>query len=303
MLSGIGPAEELARHGISVRVDSSGVGANLQDCYEVGVVSRIRSDWLTQRRTRIGLGRASSTKWYPRRVEVYPINVAAAGITRPSEPPMRPLPDLFTFALLGKRGGYDPGPSKPLVESHSYLTRALVKARTNNTAGSVRLRSADPRDTPLIHFRYFDEGNDRSQHDLESVVSGIELLRDMNAKLGSLIEEEELPGKQVRSREQLRQFVRDHAWGQHASCTCRIGTASDRMAVIDSRFRVHGVQGLRVVDASVFPRMPGFFIVSAIYMVSEKAADAILEDRRRAEASAGVRPSRLDARELQTESI
>ena len=69
--------------------------------------------------------------------------------------------------------------------------------------------------------------------------------------------------------------MRSTAWGHHASCSCPIGPR-DSGGVLSGDFRVHGTQGLRVVDASVFPRIPGFFIVSAVYMVAEKAADAIL---------------------------
>ena len=79
------------------------------------------------------------------------------------------------------------------------------------------------------------------------------------------------------SPDKLREVVRSHAWGHHASCSCAIGPR-DQGGVLDSRFKVYGTEGLRVVDASVFPRIPGFFIVSAIYMVGEKAADVILAD-------------------------
>ena len=77
----------------------------------------------------------------------------------------------------------------------------------------------------------------------------------------------------------LKQFVRDHAWGHHASCTCAIGPEA-RGGVLTSDFKVHRTEGLRVVDASVFPRAPGLFIVSAIYMIGEKAADVIVADAR-----------------------
>jgi choline dehydrogenase-like flavoprotein len=93
-------------------------------------------------------------------------------------------------------------------------------------------------------------------------------------KRDRLIVEEELPGEHVQSDNELKDFVRYNAWGHHASCTCAIGP-NDRDGVLTSDFRVHDTQGLRVVDASVFPRIPGFFIVSAIYMIAEKAADVI----------------------------
>jgi choline dehydrogenase-like flavoprotein len=92
-----------------------------------------------------------------------------------------------------------------------------------------------------------------------------------------LVCEEELPGERLQSDDELAEYVRRHAWGHHASCTCAIGP-KERGGVLASDFRVHGTEGLRVVDASVFPRIPGFFIVSAVYMVGEKAASVILAD-------------------------
>jgi len=89
-----------------------------------------------------------------------------------------------------------------------------------------------------------------------------------------------IPGPQAEDQAALEQFVRDQAWGHHASCTCAIGADDDPMAVLDKDFRVRGVQGLRVVDASVFPRIPGLFIASAVYLVSERASDVIIADHR-----------------------
>jgi choline dehydrogenase len=111
-------------------------------------------------------------------------------------------------------------------------------------------------------------------------VDGIRFVRRLTAKLKmpGLIAEEELPGPHLKTDDQLREFVRSHAWGHHASCTCAIGPP-EQNGVLGSDFRVHGVRGLRVVDASVFPRIPGFFIVSAIYMIGEKAAEVILSSR------------------------
>jgi len=134
---------------------------------------------------------------------------------------------------------------------------------------------------PDIDFHYFGEGNDVQQEDLEAVVKGVEFVRDMNQHLGSLLDDEEWPGKLVDTPEKLRAFIQNEAWGHHASCTNQIGADDDPLAVLDSRFRVRKTEGLRVVDASVFPRIPGYFIVSAVYMISEKAFDAISEDAQR----------------------
>jgi len=91
-----------------------------------------------------------------------------------------------------------------------------------------------------------------------------------------VLELEDTPGAGVASDEALSDFVRKRAWGHHASCTCAIGPEEKRGA-LDSEFRIHGVKGLRVVDASIFPNIPGYFIVSAVYTIAEKAAAAILK--------------------------
>ena len=124
---------------------------------------------------------------------------------------------------------------------------------------------------------YFAGGTE-AEDDLAAVVDGVETVRRINRGCQAIVAEEIVPGAAVRTREQVRQFVVDNAWGHHACGTCKMGPASDPMAVVDSRFRVYGVRGLRVVDASVFPKIPGFFIVSAVYMISEKARDAVMED-------------------------
>jgi choline dehydrogenase len=80
----------------------------------------------------------------------------------------------------------------------------------------------------------------------------------------------------VQSTEDIESYIKNTAWGHHCSCTCAIGADDDPMAVLDSSFRVRGVQGLRVVDASVYPRIPGTFTLLSTYIVGEKGADVIL---------------------------
>jgi choline dehydrogenase-like flavoprotein len=277
MLSGIGPRAVLEPLGIPVRVEVPGVGKNLQDRYEVGVINRMNFErWEVLKGATFARGDPQYREWADQREGVYTSNGAllAAILKSQSE---RPLPDLFCFALLGLFGGYFPGYSAAEVTKHNYLTWAILKAHTQNRAGEVVLRSADPLDTPLINFHYFDEGSDTAGEDLRSVVAAIRFVRRLTAKLKDqgLIAAEEQPGEALQTDEQLMDFVRSVAWGHHASCTCAIGPREGG-GVLGSDFRVHGTQGLRVVDASVFPRIPGFFIASAVYMVGEKAADVIL---------------------------
>jgi choline dehydrogenase len=284
MLSGVGPKQELEKHGIRVRVDLPGVGGNLQDRYEVGVVNRLKRDWTILKDATFTRDDPQSKEWANRRRGVYTTNGAALAIIKRSLPE-RPLPDLFIFALIGRFKGYFPGYSKLIADSHDYLTWAILKAHTRNHGGAVTLRSKDPRDPPQVDFHYFLEGTDEEGEDLKSVVAGIEFVRSLTASVGDIIVEEELPGADKKTAADLGQFVMDNAWGHHASCTCPIGPASDRNAVLDSSFRVYGARNLRVVDASVFPKIPGFFIVSAIYMIAEKASEAILASVGQAEPS------------------
>jgi choline dehydrogenase len=110
-------------------------------------------------------------------------------------------------------------------------------------------------------------------------VEGVKFVREINQHIQKAVGiEESLPGPAIASDEDVAKFIQREAWGHHASCTNRMGPKEDPMAVVDSPFRVHGTKGLRVVDASVFPRIPGFFISSAVYMIAEKASDVILED-------------------------
>jgi choline dehydrogenase len=274
MLSGIGPRETLDRFGIPVRVPLEGVGRNLQDRYEIGVVNRMNfKAWAAYKGAKFNTQDPQYCKWQNGKAGIYASNGSVLTLFRRS-PVAGELPDQFCMSLLARFSGYRQDYSHDFAEKLNYLTWVVLKAHTRNAAGEVALRSADPRDMPLINFRYFQDGGDE---DLTAVVDGIRFVRRLTAKLKKrgYIEEEELPGERLQSDGDLCDFVRRNAWGHHASCTCPIGPI-ERNGVLDSDFKVHGVRGLRVVDASVFPRIPGFFIASAIYMVGEKAADVIL---------------------------
>jgi choline dehydrogenase len=279
MLSGIGPRAVLEQHGIPVRVDLPGVGRNLQDRYEVGVVNRMSFDcWASLRGARFERDDPQYRVWAQGREGMYASNGAGLTVAKRSDA-NKALPDLFCMALLAKFHGYFPGYSRVIAERHNYLTWCVLKAHTNNRAGVVTLHTADPRDPPAIDFHFFEEGSDTSGEDIRAVVAGIRFVRAMSAKLkrDGLIAAEELPGEDVDTDTGLVQFVRDHAWGHHACGTCAIGARAGK-GVLDADFRVHGTHGLRVVDASIFPRIPGFFIASAVYMIGEKAADVILAE-------------------------
>jgi choline dehydrogenase len=273
LLSGIGPETHLAAHGIPVRVPLAGVGSNLQDRYEVAVTYRMARPWALLRGARFEQGDALWERWAAHAGGLYASNGAAIAFIDRSEADL-PEPDLFAMALPTRFEGYFPGYSRALQFDQDCLTWALLKAHTHNRAGTVQLRSRNPRDPPRINFHYFEEGGDL---DLHALVRGIELVRRLTAPLleRGIVVEESMPGRAAASDGDLEQYIRDTAWGHHACGSCSIAPPGEG-GVLDSKFAVHGVRRLRVVDASVFPRIPGFFLVSAVYMIAEKAAETIL---------------------------
>ena len=278
MLSGVGPRDQLEKFNIPVVVELPGVGRNLQDRYEVGVVSEFAKPFRLIKGAKFSPEDPDDylEQWEKDGTGVYSTNGALVGIIKRSNKDL-PNPDLYIFGLPSFFKGYFRGYSKEAERVHTKFTWAILKARTTNT-GYVELTSPNPWDMPRINFQYFGDGERVEDPDLDAVVSGVQLAREINERLQQwgIIKREEVPGEEFQD-DRLREFIRDEAWGHHASCTCPMGDR-DKGGVLDSRFRVHGTQGLRVVDASVFPKIPGYFIVTAIYMISEKAFDVIKED-------------------------
>jgi choline dehydrogenase len=314
---------------IVCRVDLPGVGQNLQDRYEVPIVATVTDRFRSLDGLRLSSQSIDPElqKWIDRAKRpafsrgLYATNAGLISVLVRSHEEAS-LPDLFIFALAGNFPGYFVGWSKPgcLVglrrsEStggagsapyqlrsdapsdkagaapHRKLTWLILKARTRQHAGEVRLQSDSPFRRPMINFRSFPLAPDREleppapggpfpvsqDQDLEALHEGVLFVQKI-LKIGrekGTIKAEECPGFEG-FKGNMRKWIKHTAWGHHACGTCRIGT--DAEAVLDSRFRVRGVKELRVVDASVFPRIPRFFIVTNVYMVAEKAADVLSED-------------------------
>lgn len=278
MLSGIGAAEELKQHRIEVRVDLPGVGKNLQDRLETGVVCKLPFT------PNAYAGCTWGAEGDPCLVEFHTGDPDGAYRTRIARQMYmikrssadREIPNLVTFGFNGNfRGFYHP--TRAPVTDPDAFTWFTLSGHTNNTGGTVTLKSDKPRETPEINFNNFEDGNDAAGEDLEAILNGVKMARRLAAGGADGAAEGEIsPGPDCKTDDDLRRFIKTEAWGHHASCTNKMGPASDRMAVVDSQFRVHGVEGLRVVDTSVFPRIPGLFIAVPTYMISEKASDVIL---------------------------
>ena len=291
MLSGIGPRDQLEKHQIKVRVELPGVGKNLQDRYEVGIVAQSEEAFpLLAKATFQGPAEGEEgdeffTQWRDKFSGLYATNGAVLGFIAKSSVAENDEPDLFIFGVPGAFVGYYTGWSKDAVTPpHDKWTWLLLKGHAR-FRGRVTLNSSDPLDPPAVNFNYFERDENGkltadAEKDLQAMREGVAIVKDLltGAKKRLPVDPDCMKGVDLNSPEGIDKFVQDRSWGHHASCTCKIGGDNDPDAVLDSKFRVRGVKGLRVVDASVFPRIPGFFVVMPIYMISEKAADAILAD-------------------------
>jgi choline dehydrogenase len=183
MLSGVGPPEELARHGIGARVPLEGVGRNLQDRYEISVVHQTRRPWACLGGVDFAVGDPVHREWRQRRGMYQSNGTAVAFSMRSTSARTRGCaPDLFVMALVTRFFGYFTGYSDIIRMSRADLSFAVLKAHTKNRGGRVRLFSSDARDPPEIDFCNFEEGTDASGEDLDAVVEGVRRVRKMIAK-------------------------------------------------------------------------------------------------------------------------
>ncbi|GAW21165.1 hypothetical protein ANO14919_106820 [Xylariales sp. No.14919] len=288
-LSGIGPKEELKKFNIPVIKDLPGVGTNLQDRLEVSVNAQFPTNF-----TRIldcAFLAAEEDPCWSRYVDSN--NKAAAkgayassgnyfGAFWTSSYSEDGEQDLWIGGFPGTFNGFYPGYSSNAATAtfKNYWSWLILKAHTRNRSGTVKLQSANPRDVPLITFHSMYEGMPKEEADKDTyaLVEGIRMAQSFYANTPDVdgLPVQWWPPTNYTSDEQLHEWITEEAWGHHASCSNPIGADDDPNAVLDTNFRVRGVEGLRVVDASVFPKIPGTFIALPIIMIAEKASAVIL---------------------------
>ena len=266
-LSGIGPAAELAQHGIEVLADRPGVGANLQDHLELYIQQECTQPISLYSKLNLFSKGLIGLEWLLFKSGLGATNHFESAAFLRSKAGVE-YPDIqYHFLPVAIR--YD---GKSPAKSHGF--QAHVGPMRSKSRGTVTLRSADPNDAPVIQFNYMSHEDDwadfRHCIRLTRNIFGQDAFTPYRGR-------EISPGEDVASDEQLDAFISEAVESAyHPSGTCRMGATSDPMAVVDPECRVIGVEGLRLADSSIFPRIPNGNLNGPSIMVGEKASDHIL---------------------------
>ncbi len=262
MLSGIGPAQLLEKTGVRVRHDHAEVGRNLQDHLDICTLTRcsqpVTYDQLSE--LRVGL------RYFLHHEGEGTSNIAEAGAFLVSGRGRDDRPDIqmhFVPALLDDHG-------RNRLPGDGYTLHACPLRPQSR--GHIALRSDDPRAAPAIHANYLS-----TAEDLEMMLECVRLSRDILAQpaFKPFRAHEIYPGNEITERDALIEFIRTKAETiYHPVGTCRMG--SDSQSVVDPQLRVRGVEGLRVIDASIMPNLVGGNTNAPTIMIAEKAADMLL---------------------------
>lgn len=262
--SGIGPADHLKSAGVSVQHDLAGVGSNMQDHLDLFVISECTGD-----HTYDNVAKLHRTLWAGLEYVLFRSGPVASSLFETGgfwyADPQARSPDIQFHLGLGS--GIEAGVAK-LKNAGVTLNSAYLHPRSR---GTVRLRSADPTAAPLIDPNYWSD-----PHDVKMSIEGLKIAREIfdQAALKPFILAEKLPGKQVVSDQDLFDYGCANAKTDHHPVgTCKMGTGED--AVVGLDLKVHGLEGLRVCDSSVMPRVPSCNTNAPTIMVGEKAADII----------------------------
>ncbi|MEM9577697.1 MAG: choline dehydrogenase [Pseudomonadota bacterium] len=267
MLSGIGPAAHLAEHGVELVADRPGVGRNLQDHLELYLQMASKLPVTLYKHWNLLSKAAIGAQWLFTKTGLGASNQFESAAFIRSKPGVA-YPDIqYHFLPIAVR--YD---GKVAAEGHGF--QAHVGPMRSKSRGHVALASRNPEDAPRIQFNYMSEPDD-----WEDFRRCIRLTREIFAQeaFKPFVKKEIQPGEALQSDDELDAFIREHVESAYHPCgTCRMGRADDRHAVVDADARVIGVEGLRVADSSVFPRITNGNLNAPSIMVGEKVSDHLL---------------------------
>ncbi len=268
MLSGIGPARHLASHGIPVLCDAPMLGENLHDHIEAHIQVETDQPVSLNRYLKPHLMLWAGLQWFGWKGGVAAVNQCHVGAFLRTDPDVTHPNIQFHFFPVFFGPNWIPDPAK-----NGY--RLGAGPMRPESRGSLRLASADPAAAPLIDPNYLATERDRLEM-RQGLKMGRELLAQ--AAFKPFHRREDLPGAAVRSDSDLDAFIREDASSAYHPCgTARMGADGDDRAVVDLQLRFRGIDGLRIVDASVIPAVPSANINACVFMIAEKAADMILQ--------------------------
>ncbi len=270
MLSGIGPADHLRRHGIEVAQDLPGVGQNLQDHFGIDIVAELKGHESLDRYNKPHWMLWAGLQYALFRSGPVTSNVVEAGAFWYADREA-PCPDL-QFHFLAGAGAEAGVPSVRKGRSGITLNSYTLRPKSR---GSVTLRSADPRDPPVIDPNFLAE-----PEDLRISTEGVKISREIFSQhsLGKYIREVRFPDANVRTQADYEAYARQYGrTSYHPTCTCKMGR--DGMSVVDPQLRVHGLEGLRICDSSVMPSLVGSNTNAPTIMIGERASDLIRGNR------------------------
>ena len=266
-LSGIGDAEHLQSHGVRVAHHLPGVGQNLADHFSIRLVARAKNIRTMNEMAR-GTGLlAQVARWLTGKPSILALSPSLVHFFWKSRSEMV-RPDLQgVFSPASYREGY-----VGMLDNYPGMTCGVWQHRPESR-GWVQIRSADPFAPPLVQPNYLADERDRM-----TLINGVRLARQLlqTPELAPYVASEAMPGAGKNSDEELLGFIRQYGVSSyHLNGTARMGSADDKMAVVDEQLRVLGLQGLRVADSSVMPTIPSANICAATMMIAEKASDMI----------------------------
>ncbi|NQV60133.1 MAG: GMC family oxidoreductase N-terminal domain-containing protein [Alphaproteobacteria bacterium] len=266
-LSGIGPAGLLNDLGVPMVAPLMGVGENLRDHYSVRMVARARNVLTINEYARWPRLPLEIAKWLSGKPSVLAICPTIAYVHGKSHPDL----EESDLRILFTPGSYKDGRIY-VLDDYPGMTCGAAQPRPEST-GYVRARSRNPLDAPMVQPNYLAAETDR-----RITLAGLRLARELlnSPELAPYFDCETLPGPEVSSDDELLDFARRRGnTGYHLVGTCSMGQAADRGAVVDDELRVHGVQNLRVIDASVMPMLPSANTFAATLAIAEKGADMV----------------------------
>ena len=266
-LSGIGPVNLLKDIGAPVFVQLAGVGENLRDRYSVRMTARVQNVLTINEYARWPRLPLEVAKWLGGKPSILAQCPTIAFVHVKSHPSL----EESDLRILFTPGSYKNGRVYAL-DDFPGMTCGAAQPRPEST-GYVRAVSCNPEDAPIVQPNYL-----KAEQDQRITLAGLRLARALlnRPELSSFFEVETLPGHEVRSDDELLDFARQYGnTGYHLVGTCRMGPASDMQAVVDDQLRVHGLENLRVIDASIMPMLPSANTFATTIAIAEKGADLI----------------------------